>query len=419
MDQPIILPWWKKPAMTPVYIGGGVVLGLLLLTAIFWSTRERSFRTPLVNVTISTVEKSVFHDFVPLHGKVVPKDTIYLDALQGGQVEQVLVQAGDQVTQGQPLIKFRNTDLELSVIAQEGNLAQSINQLQQQETALEATRVANAKTLADIQYNITRLERLVPRYEKLLAEGAIAPSDAEKTRDELDHYKELLPLQLEANRRQESLRLKVLPTLQPELEGLQKSLEVTRRKMDDLTVRAPVTGRITAIDLKIGEIRRNGERLAEIIPPTGFKITADIDEYYLARVRAGQSADIDVDGARYKLRVARVYPQVKNGVFQADFTFDGKAPPNMTQGAAVEGKLSLGADNSALILSSGAFLEASGGDYVFVLDAGEGSAHRRRVKLGRRNVEQVEVLQGLSAGEKVITSDYSTYDKIERIDLTK
>ncbi len=415
MDRPLELDWWQKPRARMVALATGAVLAVALLTAGLWSTQERSLSLAKNEVTIGAVTRDVFHDFVPLRGTVVPKDTIYLDALEGGQVEKVLVQAGDAVVQGQPLVTFRNAQLQLDVLNNEGRLVESITQLQSFETQLEANRVGNAKTLADIRFNIASLEHTAARYDPLLGQGAMAQKDVEAVHDQLDHYRTLLPLQVETNRRQEALRLAQLPGIQSELAGLKKSLQVTRDKLEDLTVKAPVSGRITALDLKIGENRNRGERLAEIVPPTGFKIAADIDEYYLARTRAGQSADVELNGRIYRLKLARVYPQVKGGTFTADFAFTGPMPADLTSGAAAQGKLTLGGDQSAVILPAGAFLEASGGDYIFVLDGA--SAHRRRIKLGRRNAEQVEVLSGLAPGDRVIVSDYAGYAKIDRIDL--
>ncbi len=416
MDRPLALEWWRKPRARAALVGGGAALAVLLAIAMLWGARERSFSIATSAVTIATVGNDVFHDFVPLHGTVAPKDTIYLDALAGGQVEKILAQAGDQVAQGQPLIIFRNAQLQLDVLNNEGRLVESITQLQSFETQLEANRVGNAKTLADIRFNIASLEHTVARYDPLQKEGAISSKDVETVHDQLDHYRALLPLQIETNRRQEALRSAQLPSMQTELESLKKSLEVTRAQLDDLTVRAPVSGRITALDLKIGENRNRGERLAEIVPPTGFKLAADIDEYYLSRTRTGQDADVTLNGLTYRLKVARIYPQVKNGVFTVDLNFAGAMPADLTTGAAAEGKLTLGGDRQGVILPAGPFLEASGGDYVFVLD-GSGSAHRRRIKLGRRNVMQVEVLSGLKPGDRVIISDYAGYDKIDRIDL--
>jgi len=418
MDRPIEPPWWRAkrfalPAMLAGVTAVIFVAGLLML-----SVRERSIRVNANAITISTVVRDSFHDFVPLHGSVAPKDVVYLDALEGGQVAQVLVQAGDRVSQGQPLIVFRNTSLELEVLSQEGRLAESITQIQTYRTQLEINRASNDKTFADIQYNIDRLTHDAARSDALLKANAISPQSNQQLHDQLNYYRTLRPLQITTNRLQEESRRRQLPELEKELASLQKSLVVTQNKLKDLTVTAPTDGQITSINLKIGENRNRGERLAEIRLNTGFKISADVDEFYLGRVKPGQYADIELDGRNYRLAMSRVYPQVKNGAFTVDLNFYGPPPAGLTPGAAVQGKLSLGADHPGLILAAGPFLEGSGGDYVFVLD-GEHRARKRHIKIGRRNIEQVEILSGLNAGDRVIISDYSTYDKIDRVDIER
>ena len=417
MDTPVLLAWWRRPGARAVWIAAGLGLAVLLAMLAGRGMAERNLSVARTNVTMAAVERGVFHDFVPLHGTVAPKDTIYLDALAGGQVEKILVQAGDRVTAGQPLVIFRNSQLQLDVLNGEGRLVESLTQVQAQQTALENTRIANETALENIKYNITSLQHTLVRYERLLAEGGVSERDVELARDQLNHFTALLPLQQETNRQQDSSRRTQLPGLQAFEKSLQQSLETTRRQLQDLTVSAPVTGQVTQLDLKIGENRNRGDRLAEITPDTGFKISADTDEYYLGRVKRGQVAEVTLSGVRYGLHVARVYPAVKSGVFAVDLTFDGVMPTGLSPGATADGRLSLGSDREGLVLPAGAFLEASGGDYVFVLDADGHSAHRRRVKLGRRNGEQVEVLRGLSPGERVIISDYATYDRIDRIDL--
>jgi HlyD family secretion protein len=176
---------------------------------------------------------------------------------------------------------------------------------------------------------------------------------------------------------------------------------------------------VTVIDLKIGENRNRGERLAEIVPDTGFKLAADIDEFYRGRVQLGQVADAEIDGAVHRLRVTRLYPQVQNGLFTAELEFQGKHPHSLVAGAAVQGKLSLGSDQTALILPAGAFLERTGGNWIFVVDPDGQSARRRPLRSGRRNIEQIEVLGGVAAGERVITSDYTGFERIDRIDLSR
>jgi HlyD family secretion protein len=418
MDVRLERPWWRK---TPVVLGaavGGVALALAVALAIA-GPAERSVRLKADTVTIDPVRRGVFHDVTTLQGKVVPRDVVYLDALEGGQVQKLLVQAGDHVSEGQPMIQFRNTQLELDVLNQEGRLVQSITDLQSYEKSLEQQRADNEKAIAQIDYNILRLGQQARRRDALIEAGYIAKETAEQVRDELEYNQRLQPVQIETNRRQEELRVQQLPKIRAEEASLQQSLAITRDKLADLTVKAPVSGRLTAMDLKIGQIRNRGERLGEITMDTGFKIAASVDEYYLGRVRTGQAATIDLDGRTWPLKVIRVYPQVQNGTFTADLEFDGPQPPDLTPGEAVQGRLSLGADRPAEILPAGAFLERSGGDWVFVVSADGHRAERRRIRIGQRNSDEVEVLSGLRPGERVITSDYQGLEKIERIDLEK
>ncbi|HEX5264874.1 MAG TPA: HlyD family efflux transporter periplasmic adaptor subunit, partial [Phenylobacterium sp.] len=206
---------------------------------------------------------------------------------------------------------------------------------------------------------------------------------------------------------------------QSELATLQESLKVTRAKLDSLVVRAPVAGRLTDMDIKLGEIRNRGQRLGQIVADTGFKLQAQIDEYYLDRVRPGQTGAVTIEEREVPVRVTRVDPQVKNATFQVDLAFEGAMPRGLLPGQALEGRLTLGGDRPALILPAGPFLERTGGDWAMVADPGGGHADRRRIKIGRRSTQQVEVVSGLRSGERVITSDYTGFEKVDRVVLTK
>jgi len=415
MDRVMTTRWYARRATrVAAGIGGAIALALI---ALYLMPAQRSVRVPIGTVTIETVLKSVFHDDTTLQGKVVPRDIVYLDALEGGQVQKLLVRAGDRVVAGQPLIVFRNTQLELEVMEREGRLVESITQLQSFEKQLEQNRAENEKLLARIDYDIVRLSRMAERRAPLVAAGFVTREQNDQIHDELAHNKRIRPLQAETNQRQETLRHRQMPGIRTELAGLQQSLRMTRAKLDDLTVRAPVSGQLTTLTLQPGENRNHGERLGMITQDTGFKIAASVDEYYLGRVRAGQTGTIDLDGRDARLVAERIYPEVQNGVFTVDPNFPGGAPAGLLPGQAVQGKLSLGADRPALILPAGAFLDRSGGDYVFVVAQGGGHAERRRIRLGRRNAEQVEILAGLRAGERVITSAYQGFEKVDRIDL--
>lgn len=412
MDTPVPLRWWRRWYCKAA---GAIVLTIVavaLLASLF--DGERQLRIEGDKLTISAVTRGTFHDFIPLRARLVPRDTIYLDAVEGGRVEQVLVAPGDMVEKDQPLVRLSNTELELVVLDREARLIESITQLQARQSQLEQDRLDNQKQLASIEYNVVRLERALNRRQAL-------PSEPQEMRDalqdELAYNHRLQPIQLESNERQEALRVQQLPQIGTQLAKLHEDVGITRAKLASLLVRAPVAGRMTAIDLKVGESRNRGERLGELTPESGFKVVAAVDEYYLGRLRAGQTATGEIASREFPLAIERVYPQVRDGTFNVDLRFTGTAPTDLLPGQAVQGKFSLGTTTTAILLPVGPFLQQSGGDWVFVLGDGESTAQKRRIRVGRRNIEQLEVLEGLATGERVITSDYTGYNGIDRIDI--
>jgi HlyD family secretion protein len=422
MDRQIRQSRWSPkrwPNGAKVGVAAILIVAVVLLTVkLIAGAGVRTLRVPFEQVAIAKVERGVFHDLIPLRANVVPRETVYVDAIDGGRVDRVLVEAGDMVHEGQPLIELSNTNLALQIIQQESQLNQAISQLQQNEIALEQNQLSNDRALADIDYNLVRLGRSAERREGLAAKGAVSAEQRDVVTDELAHYKRLRPIQAESGQRQSELRERLLPDIHRQLKILRGNLAVVHDKLDSLVIRAPVTGRVTAIDLKVGENRAPGQRLAEVTPDTGMKLTADIDEFYLARVRAGQTATITLDGKSINLTVRRVSPQVLNGQFRIDLDFDGASPTALVEGSAAQGRLHLGGDTPAMIIPVEAFLERTGGDWVFVVASDGRSADRRRIKVGRRTSEQLEVLDGLAAGERVITSDYTGLDRADRIVLT-
>ncbi|GFE90787.1 efflux RND transporter periplasmic adaptor subunit [Steroidobacter agaridevorans] len=417
MDIAIVRPWWRKPrTLRFIAIPAAGVLTAFVLSAWFGGA-QRTLRLPAINVEISTVTQDMFRDFVPLRSKVVPRDVVYLDALEGGRVERVLVEPGDVVTAGQPLVELTNTQLELDVLDREARLVESITQLQAYQTQLEQNRLSNDKALASIDYDIARLTRALERRQALTESGMLPREASDTVSDELDFMRKLRPLQARSNEQQNRLRVQQVPQIAAQLSKLQQDIEITRHKLDQLTVRAPVDGLMTAIDLKVGENPARGARLGEITPDTGYKLSADIDEYYLGRLRVDQTGTIDFDEQQVTVRVKRVLPQVTEGTFKVELAFEGEPPHGLLAGQGLQGKLALGNDTPALVLPAGAFLAETGGDWVFVLDTGRGEAQRRRIKTGRRNAEQIEILSGLVPGEQVITSNYSGFARIDRIEL--
>jgi HlyD family secretion protein len=422
MDRPAPCNRWS-PAHWPLAIKlGAACAALLALVALaiffFAGAGQSTFRVPRAQVTVETVEQGVFHDLIALRTKVEPRETVYIDAVDGGRVDRVLVEAGDRVKEGEPLIELSNTNLALSVIQQESQLNQAISQLQQNEISLEQSALSNARALAEIEFRLVTLQRSSTRREGLLAGGATSKEERDAIEDELAYYRQIHPIQAASSRRQEDLRVRLVPDIQRQLRNLRSNLDVVQGKLAGLIVRAPVAGLVTALDLKVGEHRNAGERLAEVTPESGMKLTAEIDEFYLARVRPGQTAVVDLDGTPVTVTVRRVSPQVRNGQFKVDLDFAGESPTTLVAGETAQGRLQLGGDSAALILPVGPFLERTGGDWVFVLSKDGKSAHRRQIKVGRRTTGQLEIISGLATGERVVTSDYASFDRVDRIVLT-
>jgi HlyD family secretion protein len=419
MDRPIERPWWQKT--WAVATGAAIALCAVIAGAVSMLSTDRTLRLAAERVTLATVEQGTFHDFIPLRGQVVPRDVVYVNTREGGRVEKVLVLAGDMVTEDQPLIELSNPDLEREVMVSELSLVEQINVLRNTEMTLEDTRIANERALADIDYNLKRLQRQAERQKYYFSKGVTSAEERDKAVDELAHYTELRAITEERNKRQEEMRQIRAPELRNALSQAQKNLTYTRQKLDALTVRAPATGRLSRlIDLRVGQNLARAEHIGDVTLDTGFKLSADIDEYYLARVRTGQQAVVDKEGREVVLEITRVYPQVKEGRFAIDLAFEGEgdAPGGLLAGQALQGKLMLGDDRPALLLPAGAFLEETGGDWIFVLSADDDAWFRRRIKVGRRNAEQLEILEGLQAGERALISDYRGFDRIDRIVLS-
>jgi HlyD family secretion protein len=416
MDEPLRQSWLRRHRRVAAVV---VVLVAAMSAAILavGQFAMPSLAVPVDQVTIDPVARGVFRDTTSLQGSVVPRDTIYLDAVEGGRVQSVFVRSGDRVAAGQPLVAFANTSLELDILSQEGRLIESITQLQAYQQQLEQSSSDNAQALAMIRYDRTRVDRSLRRRLPLAARGFVTGESIDLLKDELYSVDDRYAIQIARSRRQDGLRSLQQPQIEAQLATLRKSLVVTRAKLGDLVVRAPAAGRLSAFDLKLGENRNRGDRLGEIALDTGFRVTASIDEYYLGRVRTGQRAEVDINGRPAALVVTRIYPQVKDGAFAVDLDFAAAPPAGLIPGQAVRGRLSLGVDRAAILLPAGAFLEASGGQWVFVVAADGSHADRRRIQIGRRNADQVEILAGLTPGERMISSSYDGWQRYQRINL--
>ena len=400
------------------WLYGGIVAVLAML-AVGWlvsADHSTSYTLDGQRIRTAVVSDGVYEDFIPLRASVEPERTVFLDSIEGGRVEAILVEEGAYVEEGQPLLELSNTSLQLDVIAREAEVSEQLNNLRNTELAIEQNRLALKRDLIEIDYQIIRLERLVERYQELQGNQFISENEYEDAVDELEYWMKRRGVTQESQSQDERIRLAQIEQLRASVEQLEKNLTLARSNLDDLLVRAPRSGQLTSFNAEIGASKARGERLGQIDDVDRFKATALVNEFYLNRVRVGQRAELEVGGNTYELEVSKVYPEVQAAQFEVDLRFVGNAPADIRRGQTLQVRLVLGdTADSATLLANGAFFNDTGGAWVFVLNPDRSVAIRRDVQLGRRNPNQIEVIAGLIPGDEVITSSYSNFMTVDRL----
>lgn len=384
-------PVWRRyavPAAGTVLLAGGIAWLLV-------GSDGNVYRAPLEQLTIGTVREGAFEDYVAVRGAVAPFITAYLTTDQGGTVKQVLVEDGAKVKGGQPLIILSNPALQLQVAAQ--------------QLTFEQTRFKYQQDILNIEHQIARLEANLERDKILLDGHAIAPSTYRQEQEEYEYYIKLRAATVASRNVEQRVRA---TQLTGDTSG---KTDIANAGVEALTVRAPMDGQLTALDAEVGQSKAAGAVLGQVNSADRFKLTAQVDEFYLGHVTPGQETRFDVDGREYRAHISKVYPQVTNGTFKTDFYFDGPAPTGIHVGQAIDLKVELGGSQRAVMLPNGPFYQDTGGNWIFVVAPDGRSATRRTIKLGRRNPEFVEVVDGLKPGERAIVSGYEAYLKMDRI----
>ncbi|MDN4502474.1 efflux RND transporter periplasmic adaptor subunit [Alteromonadaceae bacterium BrNp21-10] len=404
----------KKRRLTlPIVMAAGLAL---LAGILYLSYQSQSGRALTVNsgrIVISTVTSGIFEDFIPIRGRVTPAKTLFLDAIEGGRVERILVEDGASLKAGDLIVELSNASLQLNVLGNEARVAEQLNNMRSIELNLEQNRLQHKRNLVDIQYQISMLTRQLSREETLVANDSVSQSQFADTQDTLKWYKSRLQLTLESQASDAKMQESQLAFLRETSERLESNLAISRQNLDNMNVRAPVAGKLSGFNVEVGQSIGRGERLGQIDTPDDYKLTAQIDEFYLGRVDIGQLAQFD----SYQLQVSKIYPQVQNGQFEVDFTFIGQQPNNIRRGQSIQTKLTLGDESEALLIPNGAFYQDTGGSWIFVVTADSSQAVRRSVRLGRRNSQFIEVIEGLEQGERVVTSPYASYQNMQRLNL--
>jgi HlyD family secretion protein len=398
----------RKRVDRRVLVAGAAAV-VLALGLLFWlfAPRADSVSVARGRLSISEAREGTFDDFLPLRARVTPLVTVYLDAVEGGQVQKKLVEDGAQVSQGQLLAVLSNAELQLSTLEKETEVEQQLNNMRSQELALANTRSSDLRDLNQAETDLAKAKRQYDLYKPLAEKGFVAAKTFNDAKDDYQYQSKRLQILRQSTAENEGMQASQLAQLRAAASSLNSSLGIARGSLGQLNIRAPVTGQLSGFDIQLGQSLQQGERIGQIDSAGGDKLQADVDEYYLGRVAVGQTATADIEGKAYQLRVSKVYPQVKNGQFQIDLQFVGPEPQSMQRGQTVQAKLTFGDPSKALLIPNGAFFNDTGGNWIFVVDSGGNSATKRQVQLGRRNSDFIEVLSGLRPGEKVVTSSYS------------
>ncbi|GGA84012.1 ABC transporter permease [Neiella marina] len=400
---------WPKFAIAAVVSA----VGLWLAIGIYQKSDGSALAVQSDRVVISTIIEGTFEDFIPVRGRVAPAQTVFLDAIEGGRVERILVEDGMALNAGDLIVELSNASLQLNVLGNEARVAEQLNNMRSIELSLEQNRLRHKSNIIDIEYQIKMLSRQFKREQDLIKTGAVNKSKFDDTKDTLDWYKSQLAVTLESQASDARMQEEQLQFLKATSARLENNLAISRQNLENMNVRAPVDGKLSGFNIEVGQSIGRGERIGQIDTPNDFKLTAYIDEYYLGRVDIGQQASYQ----QYPLVISKIYPQVQNGQFEVDFKFVDQQPSGIRRGQTIQTKLTLGDASKAVLLPNGAFYQDTGGNWIFVVTDDGSEAIKRPIRLGRRNSQYIEVIEGLEVGERVVTSPYTSYQNKQRLTL--
>ena len=417
MDRVIIKKKWTTKKILTI---AGITGIVLLISASWYFTAGKSrLNVDAERVTISEVKKGPFQEFIPVNGIVQPVATIYLDALEGGRVEERFVEDGAIVKKNQPILRLSNTDLELSLANQETAVFDVLTQMQNTKNNAVQNTIQQLNQKADVENALAEAERLYKLNKYLYEQKVLGAQEFKASEISYTYQVNRKKLNDQTLRQDEISNKQQISQMAASYARMQNALSLMRRKVEDLVVKAPIDGQLTALDAEIGQSKSKGERLGQIDILSGYKVRVDIDEHYISRIFIGQMGDASFAGKTYSLRIKKVYTQVTNGRFQVDMEFVDATPPGIRRGQTLQIRLALSDETEALLVAKGGFFQQTGGNWIFKLSDDGKRAYKVDVQLGRQNPDYYEVLSGLKPGDKVVTSSYENYGDMQELVLRK
>jgi HlyD family secretion protein len=417
MDRVIVKKKWStKRVLTIVGIAAVVAL---IGASYYFTTGGSKLNVETDRITISEIKKGTFQEFIPVNGVVLPLTTIYLDAVEGGRVEEKFVDDGTVLKKGQPILRLSNTDLQLGLVTQETNVYNLLTQMQISRNAAQQNTVSKLNQMTDVESLLKEAERVYNLDKYLYEQKAIGSQEFEQAKNNYNYYLQKKHLTDQILQQDSVSNKQQVLQARQSFEGSQNALNVMRQKVGDLIVRAPIDGQLTSLDAEIGQSKNKGERLGQIDVLSGYKVRVDIDEHYISRIFIGLRGEFDFNNKTYQLEIKKVYTQVTNSRFQVDMEFIGDVPQGIRRGQTLQIRLALSDETQAVLLPKGGFYQTTGGNWIFKVDDNGKTAHKVDIQLGRQNPDYYEVLGGLKPGDKVVTSSYDNYGNMQELVLSK
>jgi HlyD family secretion protein len=408
--------WSTKRLLT---IGGIAALVLLAFGSYYFTSGKSRLNVDLDRITIAEVSKGAFQETIPVNGSVMPISSIYLDAVEGGRVEEKFVEDGTVMKKGQPILRLSNTDIEFNMVSQQTQVYNLLTQMQIAANAAQQNTVTKQNQVTDVESLLREAKRIYELDKVLYEKKAIGSQEYQSSKNNYEYLMQKKKLTDQIMAQDSVSNAQQLAQAKQNVAGAQQVMTVLRKKSGDLLVRAPVDGQLTSLDAEIGQNKNKGERLGQVDVLTGFKVRVDVDEHYLSRIYSGLTGKFTFADSSYDLKIFKVFSQITGGHFQVDMSFIGKVPKGIRRGQTLQILLALSEERQSVLVPRGGFYQQTGGNWIFkVADDGK-TAYRVDIQLGNQNPEYYEVLSGLKPGDKVVTSSYENYGTMQELILKK
>ena len=397
----------------------GVAALVLFIGWLLFRDNSSTLRVDAQLLNVASVEQGEFNDYVRLTGSVQPMTTVQLSPLESGVVERIVAEEGTQVKRGDVILEMSNNSLSMQILQSEADLAEKQNILRNTMISMEQERLALRQEKLQLDLEVSRLKRTFEQNQSLYNDKLLAREDYLRSKEDYELAVGRRNLVLERQRQDSLYRSSQVAQMEESLRSMQRNMELIRQRVDNLKVKAPIDGEVGMLDAVLGQSLQQGANIGQVNDLTTYKVQAQVDEHYIDRVTTGLVASFERQDTKYEMQLRKVYPEVRNGQFKADFRFVGDAPENIRSGQTYYLNLQLGEAAEAILIPRGSFYQATGGKWIYVLDATGEKAYRRDIRIGRQNPQYYEVVEGLQPGEKVITSSYDNFGDNEVLILNQ